>query len=269
MSGRGEPPATTAALHGPRWGVRAADWAELAAGISWPAWEAVADAARVGEATRVLDVACGSGEFCRLVASRGAIASGIDASEGMIEVARRTGSHLDFRVGAMEHLPWEDGSFDVVTGFNAFQFAADFVAALAEARRVVRPGGSVAICNWGRPEDNRLFDVLRPVRELQPPPAVPVSPDPPATGEPGVLEGLARQAGLDPVLSDEVDIPFEAGDDELLGRALLAPGAVVAAVERCGEEVVLQAILAAAAPFRRADGSYRIDNRFRYVVCRG
>jgi hypothetical protein len=71
------------------------------------------------------------------------------------------------------------------------------------------------------------------------------------------------------VLSDEVDIPFEAGDDELLGRALLAPGAVVAAVERCGEGVVLQAILAAAVPFRRADGSYRIDNRFRYVVCRG
>ena len=195
MSGRGEPPATTAALHGPRWGVRAADWAELAAGISWPAWEAVADAAGVGEATRVLDVACGSGEFCRLVASRGALASGIDASEGMIEVARRTGSHLDFRVGAMEHLPWEDGSFDVVTGFNAFQFAADFVAALAEARRVVRPGGSVAICNWGRPEDNRLFDVLRPVRELQPPPAVPCRPTHPRPESPACSKGSRGRRG--------------------------------------------------------------------------
>ena len=38
----------------------------------------------------------------------------------------------DFRVGLMEELPWEDGSFDVVAGFNAFQYAIDIDLALAE-----------------------------------------------------------------------------------------------------------------------------------------
>jgi len=45
----------------------------------------------------------------------------------------------------METLPWPDDAFDVVTGFNSFFFSADLVGALAEARRVARPGGEVAM----------------------------------------------------------------------------------------------------------------------------
>jgi ubiquinone/menaquinone biosynthesis C-methylase UbiE len=92
---------------------------------------------------------CGSGGFCELAAARGARVSGIDAAAGLIEFARGRLPHADLRVGAIEQLPWPDDSFDVVSGFNAFQFAADFVAALDEARRVTRSGGRVAICNWG------------------------------------------------------------------------------------------------------------------------
>ncbi len=55
----------------------------------------------------------------------------------------------DVRVGPIERLPWHDESFDLVTGFNAFQFAADFVVALTEAERVPWRGGRVAIWNWG------------------------------------------------------------------------------------------------------------------------
>ena len=55
----------------------------------------------------MLDVGCGSGEFCGLAAARGAVVSGIDAAEGMIEAARRLVLDGDFRVGAMERLPWE------------------------------------------------------------------------------------------------------------------------------------------------------------------
>jgi SAM-dependent methyltransferase len=214
----------------------------------------------------VLDVGCGSGEFCRLAVARGASASGVDAAPGMIEVARRSAQNVDFRVGAMEQLPWEDGRFDVVTGFNAFQFAADFVGALVEARRVVRASGRVAICNWGRPDDNRLFDVMRPLRELLPRPD-PRAVDLPPVGEPGVLEALAREAGLEPVCAGEVDVPFEAADDELLLRGLTSAGTAVAALEHVGEDVVRSALLAAAVSFRRPDGSYRFENRFRYVVC--
>ena len=52
----------------------------------------------------------------------------------------------------MQHLPWPEHSFDVVTGFHSFFLAADMVAALREARRVTRPGGTLALTVWGRPE---------------------------------------------------------------------------------------------------------------------
>jgi SAM-dependent methyltransferase len=258
---------TSAPVHGPRWGARAGDWARLAAGISMPAWQAVADATAVEPGTRVLDAGCGSREFCRLAAARGAAVSGIDAAEGMIAVARRHAPGADLRIGAMEDLPWLDASFDVVTAFNALQFADDFLTALAEARRVARPGGRIAICNWSRPDDSDLFTVLARLRALQPPPEPsPPPPDPPAIGTPGVLERLARQARLEPVSSAEVDIPFQAPDQRTLERALLASGGAILAIEHSGEDAVRKALVEAAAPFQRPDGSYRFQNRFRYLI---
>ena len=269
MSEVAESARTSAPVHGPRWSARAVDWAELTAPISAPAWEDVAEATGIAKRTRILDVACGSGEFCRLAAVRGALVSGIDAAERMIEIARRLVPGADLRVGAMESLPWDDHSFDVVTAFNAFQFATDMLTALAEAKRVARPGGQVAICNWARPETSGLIAVMGALRELQPPPPPGArEPDPPAIGEPGVLEGLAVEAGLEPRGASEVDVPFEAPDEETLLRALLAPGGASLAIEHSGEQAVRKAIGDASAPFRRLDGSYRIENRFRYLIAR-
>ena len=256
-----EPAATTAATEGRDWSAKAAGWAELWASLAQPAREAVAEAAAIGPGMRVLDVGCGTGELCALATSRGAVASGLDAAEGMIAIARRRLPGADLRVGAMERLPWDDGSFDLVTAFNAFQFAADFGAALAEAARVTRPGGQIAVCNWGRLEDRELFVVLGRLRELEPP--GPRTPPGPAIGEPGVLEDLARDAGLAPVRADEVDVPYEVPDDATLERALRAD-----ASEHVSGDALRQLIAEVAAPFRRSDGSYRFENRFRYVIAR-
>ena len=212
-------------------------WADYWGDLSRPAIEAIVEAAGVGAKTRLLDVGCGSGELCALAAERGAVVAGIDADLEMIELARRRAPAADLRVGPLERLPWDDGAFDVVTGVNAFQFADDMVAALAEARRVVRPGGLVAVCNWsGRRE---VFDVTGPS-----------APNP--IREPGVLEGLAERAGLRPVASAEVDVPFVVSDAEALVRAFAADGREIA--------------LETAEPFRWPDGSYRFENTFRYVL---
>ena len=250
---------TSAATEGPDWSAKAAGWAELWASLAEPAREAVAEATGIATGMRVLDVGCGSGELCMLAAARGAVVSGIDAADGMIEIARRRLPGADLRVGAMERLPWDDGSFDLVTAFNAFQFAADFAAALAEARRVTRPGGQIAICNWGRLDDRELFVVLGRLRELEPP--GPPTPPGPAIGEPGVLEDLARDAGLAPIRADEVDVPYEVPDEATLARALRAD-----ASEHVSDDALRQVIAEVAAPFRRPDGSYRFENRFRYVI---
>jgi SAM-dependent methyltransferase len=186
----------------------------------------------------------------------------------MIEIARRLAPGADLRVGPMESLPWDDDSFDVVTGFNAFQFAADMVAALAEAKRVARQGGQVAICKWSRPEASGLVAIMGALRQFQPPaPSEARQPDPPV-GEPGALETLALEAGLEPEAASEVDVPFEAPNEETLVRALLAPGGALPAIEHSGEGAVREAIRDASAPFRRPDGSYRIENTFRYLIAR-
>ena len=79
----------------------------------------------------MLDVGCGSGVFLRLAADRGAKPYGIDASEALVAVARSRVPEADVRVGEMERLPYADDTFDLVTGFTSFFFAADMVAACA------------------------------------------------------------------------------------------------------------------------------------------
>jgi SAM-dependent methyltransferase len=267
-----EPIATTAGSEGPDWSDKAPAWAELWAPLADPARELVARATMIGAGTTVLDVGCGSGEFCRLAAARGATVSGIDAADGMIDIARRRVPAADLRVGPMERLPWDDGRFDVVTAFNALQFAADFATALADATRVVRRGGLVAICNWARPEDCELGAVSEPLRALVPGsvPAssapAPSAPDPPAVGQPGVLEDLARAAGLRPREAGEVDVPYEVPDQATLERAFLVDAGLLGDGEQAGVETARRTIVDAAAPFRRADGSYRFENRFLYLV---
>lgn len=251
---------STAHVHGPRWGARAEAWAELAATITRPAWEAVADAARIGRGTRVLDVGCGSGEFCRLAIARGALVSGIDAAQGMIDVARRAAPDAELLVGPIEALPWGDDAFDVVTGFNSLQFAADVIAALREARRVTRPGGLVAVCQWDDGYPNDVPRVTAGVRALLPQMA-PAQPSPP-------VEAALEGAGLAVERKGEVDTPLVAPDLETLVRALMSPGPVSVAIEHAGEDAVRGAIAEGAEPFRQADGSYRLANRFRYAIAR-
>src|SRR5215207_8044535 len=100
----------------------------------------------------VLDIGCGVGAFLRLIADRGARAFGLDASEALLEVARTRLPDTSLRLGDMEALPYEDHTFDLVTGFNSFFFADDIVAALREAGRVAKPGAPVVIQVWGAHE---------------------------------------------------------------------------------------------------------------------
>jgi SAM-dependent methyltransferase len=250
--------ATTAGTEGPQWSARAEGWAAQWGRFAEPAREVLAGMTGIGPGMRVLDVGCGSGEMCALAAARGAEPAGLDAADGMIEIARRRVPAADLRVGPMEALPWEDGRFDVVTAINAMQFAADFVSALAEAARVTRPGGVVAVSNWGPMEHRQLFVVMRALRD-----------GPSAAGsdisEPGGLERLARRAGLEPRGSGDIEVPYEAPDQEALVQAFFND-ALFGVLQRLGEDEVRRLIVEAAAPFRRRDGSYRFENRFRFVI---
>lgn len=258
---------TTAVIEGPALSAGASGWVEHWARFAAPAREAVARAAGITAGALVLDVGCGSVEFCELAAARGARVSGIDVAEGLVEIARRRLPEADLRVGPIERLPWRNESFDLVTGFNAFQFAADFVAALAEAARVTWRGGRVAIRNWGRIEDREVHAIFAPLREIEPPTPPGVPPyDPPPIGEPGVLEDLARRVGLAPERADEVEVPYEFPDRATLERALVAFAPILRIGPDVAERVVEGPLRRMPSRSRRSDGSYGFDNRFRYLT---
>jgi SAM-dependent methyltransferase len=213
----------------------------------------------------VLDVGCGSGVFLEGASDRGAQTFGLDASEELIALARERVPEADLRVGDMQVLPYEDDRFDLVCGFNAFFFAADMVRALREARRVAKPGAPVVIQVWGRPERCDLTAMKQAVFPLGAPPLPDAAPPPPLW-KPGVLEGIASEAGLAPQSAFDLSYAFEYPDSETLVRRMLAPVPVVEAVEAAGEARVREAILRSLAAYRTADGSYRLENEWRFLL---
>jgi ubiquinone/menaquinone biosynthesis C-methylase UbiE len=99
----------------------------------------------------VLDVGCGTGALLDIVlATRpGVRALGIDLSPEMIEVAReRLGDRADLRVADAEALPFPDGRVDLVVCVDSFHHYPHPAAALAEMRRVTRPGGALVLGDW-------------------------------------------------------------------------------------------------------------------------
>jgi SAM-dependent methyltransferase len=87
----------------------------------------------------VLDAGCGSGRTLQELVDYGQV-SGIELNEEAAELARGRG-HGDVRVGRLEELPWDDETFDLVTCLDVVEHVPDDRAALAELRRVCRPGG--------------------------------------------------------------------------------------------------------------------------------
>ncbi len=92
---------------------------------------------------RLLDAGCGSGRTLDELARRGRV-SGVDTSPEAVAAARRRG-HRDVRVARVEHLPFPDGTFDLVTCLDVVEHTPDDRATLAELRRVTRPGGLLVV----------------------------------------------------------------------------------------------------------------------------
>jgi uncharacterized glyoxalase superfamily protein PhnB/SAM-dependent methyltransferase len=228
-------------------------------------FDAILEATGVGPGTAMLDVGCGAGLMAQLAAARDASVAGFDAAEPMIAVARSRVPAGDFRIGDMESLPFADNSFDVVTGVNSFQYAANPVRALAEACRVVKTRGSVVIATWGRPEDCQAAAYLAALRPLMPP-APPGAPGPFALSSRAALEEVVREGGLQPASFHEVVAPMLYSDLASALRGLLSAGPAVRAIEASGEAKVTETITAILRQFQRGDGSCRMENTYMFLV---
>jgi len=210
----------------------------------------------VGKGMHLLDVGCGAGGAAQLAAQRGAQVSGLDASDAMIEIARQRVPNGHFLVGDLEALPYADHLFQAVASFNSFQYAADPVAALWEAKRVTTPGGPVVMALWRSPDECEHAITLKAVGALLPPPS-PGAGGPFALSGPGMVEALMKQAGLAPIEHGAAQCPFDYSDAETAWRALSSAGPLVRATRHAGEERVKQAVLESLAPYQTPTGGYR------------
>lgn len=254
----------TASVQGQIWGARARDWAEVQESVAVPLFETVLQETAVGENLSVLDIGCGSGIFCEMAAKRGARVSGLDASEHLLAIARERVQSGDFRTGEMEELPYDNQAFDVVTGFNSFQFAANPVNALREASRVSRTG-TVVIAVFGKPEESQATVYIKAMGSLLPPPP-PGAPGPFALSADGALGALAIQAGLTPSIVKTVACPWNYPDEKTALRGLLSSGPAIRALQENGEDTVRNLILQVLAPFKTHSGGYYLTNNFHYMI---
>jgi SAM-dependent methyltransferase len=232
---------------GRAWGARARDWAYLTEPYGRPAYDLVFARTGVGEDTSLLDVACGSGLALMTAARRGATVAGIDASEALVRIARQRTPGGDIRLGDMFALPFPDSAFDIVTSFNGIWAGCD--QALVEVRRVVRPGGFVALTFWGKPRNMQMIGCFMALAKTAPP------------------SGSAELASL-----AEIGRPGESisefPDPELAWRAVAAIGPAWPSIEHSGEAAVKAEVLSALAPFSSPDTGVRLVSELAYVIAR-
>lgn len=257
------------AMQAALWSERAADWADVMEGWNgWgvPVYRHALERVPVDTTTALLDVGCGAGRFARMAADRGAHVSGLDATEALLAFARERVRGGDFRDGDLESLPWPDESFDVVTGFNSFFIAADLAAALAEARRVLRPGGWLAMSVFGDPErcdSTTLFAAVMALLD-----GGGQGGGGPALHEEGVLEQAVLDAGFSE--PEGLSFAFEERHPDVatLVRGMMAAPPMIRVGRAAGDDAVRRALTDAAAAFARDGGEVVLSEELRVVTAR-
>ena len=255
----------TKEVQGKLWSTAPSDWVRFVEPTFIPMYRQVLNQVELDEEKMLLDAGCGSGLFLSMASTTGAAIHGIDAAPGLLSVAKERLPGTTLLVEDLEALPFIDGTFDVVTGFNSFQYAGSFQNALVEARRVVKRHGKVVIGIWGKEEDCESGSVHRAVTSLIPPPP-PGTPDPLALSEDGKSEAICDSIGLKVISKQNVFCPWQFIGDEALTKAFLSTAPCVKAAELTSYEAVEETIIRSAQPFSMADDVYYMRNYITFFI---
>jgi len=219
------------------WEEAASGWVRRQEGVrafGAPVSHWMLDAANPQPGERVLELAAGLGETGMLAAEMVAPLGGVvvsDQAEAMLDGARKRAivlglSNVEFQVLNAEWIDLPLASVDVVLCRWGYMLMADPAAALGETRRVLRPGGRVALAVWDALERNPWAQL--PAQELfardlvpRPDPAAEPPPTPFSLAEPGRVQELLENAGFAEIHVDSVELTRRHPDFEDLWDATL------------------------------------------------
>ncbi|MEI2456037.1 MULTISPECIES: class I SAM-dependent methyltransferase [Lysobacter] len=180
-----------------------------------------AAAAQPGEA--VLDIGCGAGatvfELARAVGEGGSV-TGVDVSEPLLSRARERAAALalpvEFRLADASRPLFAPARFDLLFSRFGVMFFDDPVAAFAELRKTLKPGGRLAFACWQGPDRNDWYRwPLRAIAEaIALPPSDPDAPGPFAFGKPERVRQVLGEAGFDAVELRAFEAPFYLGEGD-------------------------------------------------------
>jgi SAM-dependent methyltransferase len=261
-----------------RWEGAASGWGRHAErmrefGMPVSAW--MVEQARLQPGQRVLELAAGPGDTgflaAELIRPGGTLLS-TDAAEPMLEVARARAAEMEienveFKRLELEWIDLETASVDVALCKWGLMFAIDPEAALREVRRVLRPGGRIALAAWDEPAANAWATIpTQALVEL----GHTAPPDPDAPGmfilsAPGRLQGLLESAGFVDIIVESVQTPRSfAGLEQYVSETREISSMFGQAFDRLSEserEEVVRRIGSLSAPYTTADGAVSFTGR--------
>jgi SAM-dependent methyltransferase len=109
-----------------------------------------ADFVGIAEGARVADVGAGTGALATELVARGLRVAAADPSPQFVDALRVRLPEAEVHVAPAEELPWEDESFDAALAQLVVSFMRDAPTGISEMRRIVKPGGTVAVCMWDK-----------------------------------------------------------------------------------------------------------------------
>lgn len=244
------------------WGARAVEWAYLFEPYARPASDVVFEQLGVGGGVRLCDVACGSGLAASAAARRGASVAGLDASAALIDIARSRTPGGDFHVGDMAALPFDDGSFDVVTSFNGIWKGCE--PALHEVHRVLCDGGRLGMTFWGAPERMGLLPYFAKIIELSPPSHRAATMDIGDTA--AVAADMLGSTRFQVLAHGTVEVVAEWPDVATAVRALAAAGPAVPAIAAVGYETFCAELHDVITPLHDPAHGVRVSSELGWVT---
>jgi SAM-dependent methyltransferase len=203
------------------WAARAESYARRAAAVNVPFAEALVMTVAPATGARVLDVATGPGIVAVAAAKRVGPSGSVLATDlvpewaSYVEEAATVAgvANVTFTAMPAEALALPDAEFDVALCQFGLMFVASPLTALREMRRVLRPGGKLGVAVWSVPEKVGIFLLARIVMSALPPADGPAC-SPMGMGEPGLIEGLVREAGFRDVQSERLTRFYVIADPE-------------------------------------------------------